>query len=93
MSCRKTSAPTSISVRSARDACGVSDARFPEDDWRATARNLARWYERFRGRPSMRATKPGETPFDSFKLLPIEFPDRNPVTDLLRTVNSASYCD
>jgi glutathione S-transferase len=46
-------------------ACGLSDFRFPEDDWRAIAPNLARWYERFRRRPSMRATEPGETPFDS----------------------------
>ena len=46
-------------------ACGVSDFRFPEDDWRAIAPNLARWYEKFRRRASMRATEPGETPFDS----------------------------
>ena len=26
-------------------ACGVSDFRFPEDDWRVIAPNLARWYE------------------------------------------------
>jgi len=46
-------------------ACGNTDFRYPEDDWRAIAPNLARWYERFRRRPSMRATEPGETPFDS----------------------------
>jgi glutathione S-transferase len=46
-------------------ACGLSDFRFPEDDWRAVAPNLARWYDRFRRRPSMRETEPGETPFDS----------------------------
>jgi glutathione S-transferase len=46
-------------------ACGLSDFRFPEDDWRGIAPNLARWYDRFRRRPSMRETEPGETPFDS----------------------------
>ena len=48
-----------------RCACGNTDFRYPEDDWRAIAPNLARWYDRFRRRPSMRATEPGETPFDS----------------------------
>jgi glutathione S-transferase len=46
-------------------ACAVSDFRFPEDDWRAIAPNLARWYDRFRRRPSMRETEPLETPFDA----------------------------
>ena len=46
-------------------ACGNTDFRYPEDDWRSIAPNLARWYEQFRRRPSMRATEPGETPFDS----------------------------
>lgn len=46
-------------------ACAVSDFRFPEDDWRAIAPHLARWYDRFRRRPSMRETEPLETPFDS----------------------------
>ena len=46
-------------------ACGLSDFRFPEDDWRGIAPHLARWYERFRRRPSMRETEPGETPFDA----------------------------
>ena len=46
-------------------ACGNTDFRYPEDDWRAIAPNLARWYEKFRKRPAMRATEPGETPFDS----------------------------
>jgi glutathione S-transferase len=49
-------------------ACAISDFRFPEDDWRAIAPNLARWYDRFRRRPSMRATEPSETPFDSEEL-------------------------
>jgi glutathione S-transferase len=43
-------------------ACAISDFRFPEDDWRGLAPNLARWYEKFRRRPSMRATEPTETP-------------------------------
>ena len=46
-------------------ACGISDFRFPEDDWRSIAPNLARWYDRFRRRRSMRETEPGETAFDS----------------------------
>jgi len=49
-------------------ACAISDFRFPEDDWRAIAPHLARWYDRFRRRPSMRATEPSETPFDSENL-------------------------
>lgn len=43
-------------------ACGYSDFRYPEDGWRDTAPALARWYDRFAERPSMRATMPGETP-------------------------------
>jgi glutathione S-transferase len=43
-------------------ACAVSDFRFPEDDWRGIAPNLARWYDKFRMRPSMVATQPTETP-------------------------------
>jgi glutathione S-transferase len=46
-------------------ACGNTDFRYPEDDWRAIAPNLARWYDRFRRRASMRETEPGETPFGS----------------------------
>jgi glutathione S-transferase len=45
-------------------ACGMSDFRYPEDDWRAIAPNVARWYDKFRRRPSMRETEPGETPTD-----------------------------
>jgi glutathione S-transferase len=52
-------------------ACGLSDFRFPEDDWRAIAPNLARWYDRFRMRPSMRETEPGETPFGSDNMHPV----------------------
>lgn len=46
-------------------ACGLSDFRFPEDDWRAIAPNLARWYDRFRRTSPMRETEPGETSFES----------------------------
>jgi hypothetical protein len=42
-------------------ACGISDFRF-KDVWRPSYPNLARWYEAFRERPSMRATEPAETP-------------------------------
>ena len=45
-------------------ACNVQDFRFPEDDWRSIAPKVARWYDRFRMRPSMRQTEPLETPFD-----------------------------
>lgn len=44
-------------------ACGVAlgylDFRFADDDWRGSHPELARWYERFGSRPSMRATVPG----------------------------------
>lgn len=46
-------------------ACAVSDFRFPEDDWRSIAPTLARWYDRFRLRPSMLETEPRETSFDA----------------------------
>jgi glutathione S-transferase len=42
-------------------ACGISDFRF-RDVWRPSYPNLARWYDAFRERPSMRATEPAETP-------------------------------
>jgi glutathione S-transferase len=42
-------------------ACGISDFRF-HDVWRPSYPRLAEWYERFRQRPSMRATEPAETP-------------------------------
>jgi glutathione S-transferase len=45
-------------------ACAVADFRFPEDDWRNLAPNVARWYDKFRMRPAMLATEPGETPVD-----------------------------
>jgi len=46
-------------------ACTVSDFRFPEDDWRSLAPDLARWFDVFRKRPSMASTEPRETPFDA----------------------------
>ena len=42
-------------------ACGISDFRF-HDTWRPHYPKVARWYEKFRERPSMRATEPAETP-------------------------------
>jgi glutathione S-transferase len=42
-------------------ACGISDFRF-KDIWRPSYPRLARWYEVFSARPSMRATEPAETP-------------------------------
>jgi glutathione S-transferase len=42
-------------------ACGISDFRF-HDIWRPSYPRLARWYESFRQRPSMRETEPAETP-------------------------------
>lgn len=43
-------------------ACGYADFRYPDDDWRGASPRLARWFERFSERPSMRATMPVETP-------------------------------
>jgi glutathione S-transferase len=43
-------------------ACATSDFRFPEDNWRNVAPNLARWFDKFRERRSMRETQPAETP-------------------------------
>jgi glutathione S-transferase len=42
-------------------ACGYADFRYPNDDWRSASPKLARWFERFSERPSMRATIPVET--------------------------------
>lgn len=42
-------------------AVGISDFRFA-DDWRPLYPNIAKWYDVFRERPSMRATQPAETP-------------------------------
>ena len=42
-------------------ACGISDFRF-HDIWRPSYPRVAQWYDRFRERPSMRATEPAETP-------------------------------
>lgn len=43
-------------------ACGFADFRYAQDDWRAAAPRLARWYETFSQRPSMLSTQPAETP-------------------------------
>jgi glutathione S-transferase len=43
-------------------ACGYADFRFPSDDWRRASPTLARWFDRFSERPSMRLTMPRETP-------------------------------
>ena len=37
---------------------GWLDFRFPDDDWRGKRPKLARWYEKFSARPSMKATIP-----------------------------------
>jgi hypothetical protein len=60
-----TSAPTSTSANRCRlrlrhFGFPVSRGRLARD-----RHHLARWYDRFRRRPSMRATEPSETPFDS----------------------------
>jgi glutathione S-transferase len=39
-------------------ALGYADLRFADDNWRQGRTKLARWYERFAERPSMRSTKP-----------------------------------
>ena len=43
-------------------ACGFADFRYPKEDWRSSVPSLARWFERFSERPSMRQTMPRETP-------------------------------
>jgi glutathione S-transferase len=43
-------------------ACATSDFRFPEDGWRDAAPSIARWYDKFRLRRSLRETEPAETP-------------------------------
>lgn len=43
-------------------ACGYQDWRYPSDDWRSTAPNLAAWLDGVSPRPSLRATEPAETP-------------------------------
>jgi glutathione S-transferase len=43
-------------------ACGFADFRYPGEEWRSSAPALARWFERFSERPSMRQTMPRETP-------------------------------
>ena len=43
-------------------ACGYADFRYPADDWRSASPKLASWFAQISERPSMRATKPVETP-------------------------------
>ena len=43
-------------------ACATSDFRFPEDDSRNLAPKLAKWFDKFNQRPSMRQTAQAETP-------------------------------
>lgn len=43
-------------------ACGYQDWRYPSDDWRSEASELAAWFDRVSPRPSLVATKPAETP-------------------------------
>ena len=50
-------------------ACGISDFRFA-DVWRPDTPQLAAWYDRFRERPSMRATEPQETPTEPDRVMP-----------------------
>jgi glutathione S-transferase len=41
-------------------ALGYLDFRYPDEDWRQRCPNLARWFEHFSARASMRATLPAE---------------------------------
>ena len=43
-------------------ACALSyvDFRLPGEEWRSSRQDLARWYQEFAQRPSMRATEPQE---------------------------------
>ena len=43
-------------------ACGYMDFRFPADAWRDSRSALARWYDDFATRGSMKLTMPAETP-------------------------------
>jgi glutathione S-transferase len=43
-------------------ACGFMDFRYGQDEWRTSRPQLAHWYETFSQRPSMKRTRPGETP-------------------------------
>jgi glutathione S-transferase len=43
-------------------ACGYMDFRFPVDVWRSDRSALARWYDEFATRESMKLTMPAETP-------------------------------
>jgi glutathione S-transferase len=43
-------------------ACGYIDFRFPDDDWRRGRPKLSTWFAEFEKRPSMMATRHGETP-------------------------------
>jgi glutathione S-transferase len=43
-------------------ACGYMDFRFPADAWRNGRPALARWYDDFATRDSMKLTMPAETP-------------------------------
>jgi glutathione S-transferase len=43
-------------------ACGYMDFRFPADAWRDNRAPLARWYDDFATRESMKLTMPAETP-------------------------------
>jgi glutathione S-transferase len=43
-------------------ACGYMDFRFPADAWRDGRSALARWYDDFATRESLKLTMPAETP-------------------------------
>lgn len=43
-------------------ACSYNDWRYPDDGWHAGAPKLAAWFDGVAERPSMRATRPAETP-------------------------------
>ena len=43
-------------------ACSYQDWRYPSDGWRDAAPGLAAWLDAVSQRPSMRATRPAETP-------------------------------
>jgi glutathione S-transferase len=53
---------TTIAHVAAGIACGYMDFRFPSDAWRNGRPALARWYDDFATRESMKLTMPAETP-------------------------------
>jgi glutathione S-transferase len=55
-------------------ALGYLDFRFPELAWRSGRKHIANWFEPFSERPSMRLTKPAESPRAPGSGIPVDDP-------------------